>query len=86
MLARPIDDLGRLVIPKEIRDFLRWNHKDKISITTQGRKLVLGKMENVCALCDADENLISLPNGGMVCASCLKGVSQIAQTHEHSHL
>ena len=89
MLARPIDDLGRLVIPKEIRDFLRWNHKDKISITPQGRNLILGKVEAICSLCNkecVETDLVTLPNESMVCHSCMKTVLIFAQTHEHSHL
>ena len=86
MLSRPIDNLGRVVIPKEIRKALNWRKKDPIGITTQGKNVILGKLEDICSLCHDQTDLVALPNGSMVCSSCLKVVVAIAQTHEDSHL
>jgi transcriptional pleiotropic regulator of transition state genes len=86
MLTRPIDNLGRIVIPKEIRKFLNLQYKDRMIISAQGNKLILSKLENVCGLCDEGNDLIILPNGGLICATCMKAVFKIVQPREYSHL
>lgn len=45
-MIRKIDDLGRIVIPKEIRKELDITSKDKIRITTEGNKIILSKELN----------------------------------------
>ena len=81
-MTRPIDDVGRLVIPKELRDLLNWQHKDQITITPQGKKLILGKLEASCGLCESEADLITLPGGSMVCASCIKTMADVAIAHK----
>ena len=42
---RPIDALGRVVIPSEIRYALNWSNKDKINIVMNGDSVVLEKYD-----------------------------------------
>lgn len=84
MFSRPIDHLGRIVIPKEIRDALNWLQNDKITILQQGKKLLLGKFEFSCALCGTVDDLVLLPERDMICASCMKLIAKSAQVYEHT--
>ena len=87
MLTRPLDSLGRIVIPKEIQDSLSWNKKDPIGITIQGKSVILGKLEHTCCLCDVETDLTTLPNGSMICPTCLGIVFETAkQQHAHCHI
>lgn len=45
-MIRKIDDLGRIVIPKEIRKELNINVNDKLKIMTDGNKIILSKEFN----------------------------------------
>ena len=45
-MLRAIDDLGRIVIPKEIRKELNIQDYDKLRITTEGSKIILSKEFN----------------------------------------
>ena len=86
MLSRRIDSLGRIVIPKEIRDTFGWKLKDPISITTHGKNVVLGKVYHHCYMCSAESDLIPLQDGFLLCVLCLKAVSDTAKAHEDSCL
>lgn len=51
-ITRHIDELGRIVIPKELRNTLNIKENDKIIITLIGNKIELEKEDNkVCPLC-----------------------------------
>jgi AbrB family transcriptional regulator, transcriptional pleiotropic regulator of transition state genes len=51
-LTRAIDDLGRIVIPKEIRKTFGINYKDPIEIFVEDRQIVLKKYvpNSACAI------------------------------------
>ena len=68
-MSRPVDELGRIVIPKEIRNALGINTKDLLEIHLENNTIVLKKSENKCALCGAADNLFPF-NDSFVCAKC----------------
>lgn len=45
-MKRHIDELGRIVIPKEIRKELDLKRYDELKITTKGNKIILSKEFN----------------------------------------
>ena len=69
-MSRPLDALGRVVIPKEIRDSLEWDTGDTISIYVDGDSVVLRKATNTCIFCQSEE-IIATHNGKHICADCL---------------
>mgnify|MGYP002513832604 CR=1 FL=1 len=72
-IVRRIDDLGRVVIPKEIRRTMRIREGDPLEIYTDGNRIVLKKYENTCIFCGSDENLTE-HKGKMVCQDCIKAL------------
>ena len=44
-MERRIDDLGRIFIPKEIRQELNIDYGDVLQISTDGNKIVIEKKE-----------------------------------------
>ena len=44
-MKRKVDELGRIVIPKEIREDLNINHKDKLKLEVIGNKIIITKVE-----------------------------------------
>ena len=50
-----IDNLGRIVIPKSIRDALGINHNDEISMTVENNKLIISKGYKTCSVCNSKD-------------------------------
>ena len=50
-VKRSIDDLGRIVIPSEIRKVLGVKAGDEFNVELDGRKIIITKSENSCVLC-----------------------------------
>ena len=56
---RKIDELGRIVIPIEIRNKLNINEKDLLEIFIEENSIILKKFEESCVFCGSiEENII----------------------------
>ena len=75
-ITRPVDDLGRVVIPKELRKLLNINNRDLLSIHLEGDMIILKKNEDKCVLCGAVDEL-TLFGDKFVCAGCIEGLKNI---------
>ncbi|MBO5879681.1 MAG: AbrB/MazE/SpoVT family DNA-binding domain-containing protein [Clostridia bacterium] len=72
-IVRNIDELGRLVIPKEMRKTLEIQCNDPVEISVDGDSIILTKYKSRCVFCDAEENLI-LFRGKKLCPMCLRAL------------
>jgi len=68
-IVRKVDELGRIVIPMELRRTLGIDIKDPLEIFTEGDKIVLAKYEPDCTLCGSGKDLAPF-KGKNVCGSC----------------
>jgi transcriptional pleiotropic regulator of transition state genes len=68
-VTRPVDELGRIVIPKELRTNLNINIGDRVEIFTEGKDIILRKFERGCIFC-GELNGVSLINDKIICAKC----------------
>jgi len=75
-MSRPVDELGRIVIPKEIRNALGINTKDLLEIHLDNTTIVLKKSENKCALCGSGEDLVPF-NDRFVCTKCAESLKSM---------
>lgn len=72
-IVRRVDDLGRIVIPKELRRTLGVKEGDTMEIFTDGKGVVLQKYAPGCTLCGSvDRKLVSLYPQKLVCHECIK--------------
>ncbi|MDR1692281.1 MAG: AbrB/MazE/SpoVT family DNA-binding domain-containing protein [Oscillospiraceae bacterium] len=69
-ITRKVDELGRIVLPIELRRTLDIAEKDPIEIYVDGNSIVLKKYELSCVFCDNPENL-TLYKDKYICNSCL---------------
>lgn len=70
-MVRRIDELGRIVLPKELRETFNIVERDALEIYTEGNSIVLKKYEPACIFCgDAREVIVF--KGRNVCQNCLK--------------
>lgn len=73
---REIDKMGRIVIPKEIRDALDIQDKDKYEITVEGEEIILRKFGKRCVFCGTEKNLKDLGGKG-ICPDCALKISEL---------
>lgn len=68
-IVRRVDELGRVVIPIEIRNKFNIAEKDPIEIYVDGSNIVLKKHEQSCIFCGNTKEL-SEYKGKLVCNKC----------------
>lgn len=69
--ARRIDQLGRVVVPAELRKILGIRQGDLLDIRVEEGRLVLNKIEPECAICGSVDNLQSV-HEKHVCKDCAR--------------
>ncbi|MED1787590.1 AbrB/MazE/SpoVT family DNA-binding domain-containing protein [Brevibacillus laterosporus] len=70
-IVRKIDDLGRIVIPKELRDSNGLSSGTPMEMFVDGDRIVLRKYEPGCVLCGSVQDLEMHKSGKLVCKGCL---------------
>ena len=74
-VVRRVDELGRVVIPIELRNKFEIAEKDPIEISIEGSNIVLRKYENKCVFCGAIQPAIRY-NGKLICSKCLREINK----------
>jgi len=75
-IVRRVDDLGRIVIPMELRRTLGINVKDPMAIFVEGDRIILQKHRDACAICgETDAEMVSVKDRS-VCESCVAAVKK----------
>lgn len=69
-IVRKVDELGRVVIPIELRRTLGIGEKDALEIYVDGERIMLKKYEPACIFCGNAEN-VSYFKGKIVCNNCI---------------
>lgn len=70
-VMRKVDQLGRVVIPKELRTVLDIeDNKDLLEIYVEGDKIILKKFTAGCAFCGNEGNL-SIFKDKTICTNCI---------------
>lgn len=72
-IVRRVDELGRIVIPIELRRVLGIGEKDALEIYTDNEKIVLKKYEPACIFCGSVDNVQNF-KGKLVCTECIKNM------------
>lgn len=76
-IVRKVDELGRVVIPIELRRTLQIEEKDALEIYVDGERIVLKKYEPACVFC-GDAGNVHHFRGKNICRSCLKEMQTLA--------
>ena len=75
-VARKVDQLGRVVLPVEMRKAMRIEVGDLVMMTADGNHIRLEKVEQRCIFCDSGEALRDYEDK-LVCASCVERISAL---------
>lgn len=75
-IVRRLDDLGRLVIPKDLRTLMNMNEKYAIEIyTADDNMIVLKKFQKTCVICNSPDELFEW-RGVTFCKCCLNDLKR----------
>ncbi len=69
-IVRKVDELGRVVIPVELRRTMRIAEKDALEIYVDEEKIILKKYEPACVFCGSAGNTIIFRNKN-ICLDCI---------------
>lgn len=69
-IIRTVDDMGRIVIPKELRRQLDMEVATDVEIFTDGESIILKRCERLCAFCGGEAGLVTF-KGKLLCADCV---------------
>ena len=75
-VVRPVDSLGRIVLPIEIRKNMDINEKDVLEIFVDDDKIILKKYQPSCIFCGKADDIIHC-KGKIICKSCLDELTSI---------
>lgn len=70
-IVRKVDELGRIVLPIELRRTLDISERDALEIYVDGSSIILRKYQPSCIFCGNAKNVVSYKNKN-ICPSCLK--------------
>lgn len=74
-IVRKIDELGRIVLPIEIRRTMNLEIKDPLEIYVDNEMIILKKHSSSCVFCGStDENI--LYKDKFICKKCLEEIKK----------
>ena len=73
-IVRKIDELGRIVLPIEMRHTMHIEPRDSMEIFVDGNSIILRKYEQECIFCGSTKK-VSVFRDRCVCENCRKELS-----------
>ena len=74
-IVRKVDELGRIVLPIELRRTLGIEEKDRIEIFVDGESIILRKYQPACIFCDNAKDIINY-KGKNICPDCIRALRE----------
>ena len=74
-IIRKVDELGRIVLPIELRRTLDIAERDELEIFMENDRIVLQKFEPACIFCGSSR-LLTAYRGKNICQSCISKISE----------
>ena len=75
-IVRKVDELGRIVLPIELRRTLDIAERDELEIYLDDDKVILKKYEPSCIFCGSSCGLVTY-HGRNVCMECIENMNKI---------
>lgn len=69
-VVRKVDELGRIVVPIELRRTMDISVKDTLEIFVEGDQIILKKYHPACTFCESVKDVTTY-KGKLVCKNCL---------------
>ena len=75
-IVRKLDQLGRIVIPKELRTTFELKETDPIEIFVEGEDIILRKYQPACIFCNEATDVVQFGTKN-VCKKCLAQIKKL---------
>lgn len=76
---RCVDDLGRVVLPRTLRQKYNIQEGDEVVFLDNGRHIGIERAQASCAVCHSLENLAPIEGSGQaICSECLRRIKQLS--------
>lgn len=75
-IVRKVDELGRIVLPIELRRTLDIDVKDALEIYVEGSQIILKKYESTCVFCGSSKDVVHFKDKN-ICHSCIHDLGSI---------
>ena len=75
-IVRPVDPLGRVVIPVELRRTLNIKTDDSLEVFVDGEYIMLKKYEPACIFCGNAKDVENI-RGKNVCKDCIEEMKKL---------
>lgn len=75
LAKRKVDDLGRIVLPVEVRREMGIGLKDELAIYVKDGNIVLKKAHSSCIMCQTIYNL-TIINNNYLCSDCILKIKE----------
>ena len=75
-IVRQVDELGRIVLPIELRRTLEIAERDSLEIYVEGSTIILKKYEPACIFCGDAKDVVNY-KGRNICRTCLDEMKKI---------
>ena len=70
-IVRNVDELGRIVIPKEMRRQMGITSSDPVEIFVEGDRIILEKYHPCCHFCSSTDAVVEF-KGKKICNACIE--------------
>ena len=74
-IVRKVDELGRVVLPVELRQTMGIETDTQLSVRRDGQTIVIKKVEVLCVFC-GNKGKLKEYKGKKICAECLRLLRQ----------
>ena len=74
-IVRKVDELGRVVLPIELRRTLGMKVRDPLEIYVDGESIILKKYAPSCIFCGESDNLVKY-KGKKICRKCIEKLGE----------
>ena len=78
-IVRKVDELGRIVLPIELRRTLDIAERDALEIYVDGSSVILKKYKPSCIFCDSAKDITQF-HGKNVCPACIAELREVQST------
>lgn len=75
-VVRKVDELGRIVLPKTLRETMNIQEKDSLEIFTDNNRIILQKYHPACEFCNNADNIIFFGEKRL-CRDCIEQIKKL---------
>lgn len=78
-IVRPLDKLGRIVLPKELRRVFDIDSGDELEIFVEEGRIILEKYAPTCHFCGESAQMVEF-HGKQICKYCVEAIKNDQMT------